>query len=500
MKPVLLVIMDGIGLRDEAKGNAFQLANTPNLDMLMNQYPNSKLIASGEEVGLPMGQIGNSEVGHLNIGSGRIVYQPLQKINKDIEDKSFYQNPNILELMKYVKEKKSRLQVFGLLSDGGVHSHINHLLAILELLKKENIEEVYLHLFTDGRDTLTDSAKEYFDILDNKLKELNIGKIATISGRFYAMDRDNRWDRIEKAYQAIVDGIGEHANSYQEVLENSYRNGITDEFIVPTILDQDGLIKDNDGLLVFNYRPDRLRELFSAMTNPNFDAFVNTKIHNLKLVTMMDVSNEVIYTPAYPHEVLNNTLGDWISLKGLKQLRIAETEKYAHVTYFFDGGVDKEIEGCDRILIPSPKVATYDLIPEMSAVSITDTVLEKIDADQYDLIILNYANGDMVGHTGNLEKAIIAVETVDQEVGRLYQKIKEKNGLLILTADHGNCELMIDENNNIITSHTTSKVPFIICNQNYQLKDGKLADIAPTILKIMGIEIPSDMTGEILIQ
>ena len=500
MKPVLLTIMDGIGLRDEVKGNAYKLANTPNLDKLINMYPNSKLEASGLYVGLPDGQIGNSEVGHLNIGAGRIVYQPLERINKDIKDKAFYQNSEILKLIEHVKTNNSRLQIFGLLSDGGVHSHINHLLAILELLKKENVSNVYLHLFTDGRDTLTDSAKEYFDILNDKIEELNLGKIATISGRFYAMDRDNRWDRIEKAYKAIVDGTGEEANNYQEVLEKNYSNNITDEFIIPTILDKEGCIKDNDGLLVFNYRPDRLRELFSSLTNPSFNSFENTKLNNLKLVTMMDVSNEVIYTPAYDHEVLTNTLGDLISTNNLTQLRIAETEKYAHVTYFFDGGIDKEMPGCNRILIPSPKVTTYDLTPEMSAKEITNTLLEELDKDKYDLIILNYANGDMVGHTGNLEKAIIAVETVDKEIGKLYEKINEKDGIMIITADHGNCELMIDEDDNIITSHTTSKVPFIICNSNYKVKDGKLSDIAPTILKIMNLDIPDDMTGKVLIE
>ena len=500
MKPVLLTIMDGVGLRNQEKGNAFKLANTPNLDYLFKTYPNSKLEASGVDVGLPSGQIGNSEVGHLNIGAGRIVYQPLERINNDIDSGSFYDNKEILDLIDYVRKNNSRLQIFGLLSDGGVHSHINHLLAILELLKKENFTNVYLHLFTDGRDTLTNSAKEYFDILNDKINELGIGKISTISGRFYAMDRDNRWDRIEKAYKAIVDGEGEISDSYQEVIENNYNNGITDEFIVPTILDRDGCIKDNDGLLVFNYRPDRLRELFSALTNPDFNGFDNTKLSNLKLVTMMDVSNEVIYKPAYNHEVLVNTLGDFISSKNLTQLRIAETEKYAHVTYFFDGGVDKEIPLCDRILIPSPKVTTYDLSPEMSAKQITDTVLEELDKDKYDLIILNYANGDMVGHTGDLEKAIVAVETVDQEIGRLYKKIKEKSGMMLITADHGNCELMIDDDDNIVTSHTTSKVPFIVCDNNYSVKDGRLSDISPTILDIMNIDIPSEMTGISLIE
>lgn len=499
MKPILLAIMDGIGLRDEKNGNGFKLANTPNLDKLMTIYPNSKLVASGEEVGLPINQIGNSEVGHLNIGAGRIVYQPLQRINRDISTKIFYNNETILELLEYVKVNNSRLQIFGLLSDGGVHSHINHLLTILEMVKQQEVKEVYLHLFTDGRDTLTNSAKEYFDILDKKMKELNIGKIATISGRFYAMDRDNRWDRIEKAYQAIVDGIGATANSYQEVLDVNYRNQITDEFIIPTVLAKEGCIKDNDGLLVFNFRPDRLRELFKALTNPNFTSFNNTKKAGLKLVTMMEVSDEVISKPAYSLEVLNNTIGDIISQNNLKQLRIAETEKYAHVTYFFDGGVDRQIDGCDRLLIPSPNVTTYDLVPEMSAREITSELLKQIDSNKYDLIILNYANCDMVGHTGNLEKVIMAVETVDQEIGKLYEKLKDKNGLLIITSDHGNCEFMIDNDNNVITSHTTNKVPFIICDNKYQLKDGKLADIAPTILKIMNIDIPKDMTGEILI-
>ncbi len=495
MKPLLLTIMDGVGLSDETKGNAFRLANTPNLDYLMSNYQVSELEASGEEVGLPKGQIGNSEVGHLNIGAGRIVYQPLELINKEIENGDFYHNQKILSVINHVKENQSRLQIFGLLSDGGVHSHIEHLLAILDMCKNENINEVYLHLFTDGRDTLTDSSEKYFNLLQEKINELKLGKIATISGRYYAMDRDNRWERIKHAYEAIVNGSGEYANSYQDVIKSNYSKQITDEFIIPTVLDNEGCIKDGDGLLIFNYRPDRLRELFAAITNDRFECFERVMRKNLKLVTMMGVSSDVIYEQAFQNQTLTNTLGEWLSQNNLNQLRIAETEKYAHVTYFLDGGIDKEIPGCDRILIPSPQVTTYDLTPKMSAEEITNTLLSKLDSDDYDVIILNYANGDMLGHTGKIKAAIQAIETVDYEIGRLYNKIKEKQGLMIVTADHGNCEIMLDKDNNIITSHTTSKVPFIICDKKYSVTNGKLADIAPTILNILKIEVPKEMTG-----
>lgn len=500
MKPMLLCILDGVGMRKEKYGNAFAKAKTPNFDMLWKKYPHSYLQASGLSVGLPKGQMGNSEVGHLNIGAGRVVYQPLQFITEKIKDQTFFENEKLLSVIEHVKKNHSRLQIFGLLSDGGIHSHIDHLMAIIDLCKKEDMKDVYFHIFTDGRDTLTDVALNYIKQLEKKMKETGIGKIASISGRYYAMDRDNRYDRIQKAYEAIVLGKGELFSTPEEAIAHNYEKQITDEFIVPAVLELEGCVKKGDGLLVFNYRPDRLREFFAALTNPKFKGFKRKLVSNLKLVTMMSVSDEVIYEPAFSLEQLDHTLGEYVSEKGLKQLRIAETEKYAHVTYFFDGGDEIELPGCDRILIPSPKVTTYDLSPDMSAKEITDTLLSKLDEDKYDLIILNFANGDMLGHTGNLEATIQGIETVDTCLGKLYQKIEEKNGTLVVTADHGNCEIMLDKQQNKITSHTTSLVPFIINQKDIQLKDGKLADIAPTILSLMGLEIPEEMTGKVLYQ
>lgn len=497
--PILLCILDGVGIREDLHGNAFKQAKTLNFDYLWNRYPHSKLEASGESVGLPLGQMGNSEVGHLNIGAGRIVYQPLQFITEKIKDKTFFENKELLSVINHVKNNNSRLQIFGLLSDGGIHSHINHLMAIIDLCKKENMKDVYFHIFTDGRDTLTNVSMNYLKILEEKIKETGIGKIATISGRYYAMDRDNRYDRIKKAYDAIVNGVGEIYNNYEEVINYNYENDITDEFIVPSIIDSEGCVKENDGLIVFNYRPDRLRELFSALTNPNFKGFDRPFINNLKLVTMMSVSEEVIYKNAFSLVKLDNTFGEYISNLGLSQLRISETEKYAHVTYFFDGGIEKDLKNCERILIPSPKVATYDLAPNMSSKEITETLLNELDKDKYDYIILNFANGDMLGHTGNIEATISSLETMDECLGRLYNKIKEKNGILVVTADHGNCELMLDEKDNKVTSHTTSLVPFIVTKDNIVLKDGKLADIAPTLLDLNNITIPSEMNGKSLI-
>lgn len=499
MKPVLLCILDGVGLNENVKGNAFRQANTPNFDYLWNNYPHSLLKASGIDVGLPNGQMGNSEVGHLNIGAGRIVYQPLQFITEKIKDGSFFENEELLSVIDHAKKNNSRLQIFGLLSDGGIHSHINHLMAIIDLCKKENMSDVYFHIFTDGRDTLTNVALNYLKMLEDKIKETNIGKIATISGRYYAMDRDNRYDRVEKAYNAIVNGVGKEYSSYEELINDNYENGLTDEFIIPSILDKEGMVKENDGLLVFNYRPDRLRELFSALTNKDFNCFERTFINNLKLVTMMSVSDEVVYKNAFELSKLDNTFGEYISSIGLSQLRIAETEKYAHVTYFFDGGVEKDLKNCERILIPSPKVATYDLAPSMSAKEITDALLKELDKDKFDYIILNYANGDMLGHTGNMKATISSLETMDECLGKLYDKIKEKEGILVVTADHGNCEVMLDEFDNVVTSHTTSLVPFIVTKEDIKLNNGKLADIAPTLLSLKNIDIPSEMDGNNLI-
>ena len=498
MKKVILCIMDGIGIRKEDHGNAVRVANTRNLDMLIEKYPRSLLEASGNAVGLPKGQMGNSEVGHTNIGAGRIVYQPLELISNMIKNKKLYDNENINEVINHVKENNSRLHLLGLLSDGGVHSHINHLFGILDMCKEKNIKDIYIHIFTDGRDTLPNSGIDFVKQLQQKLDKLEFGKIASISGRYYAMDRDNNWDRIRKCYDVVVNGLGKTYKDPIEYMKESYDKDITDEFIKPIVIDKKGMIKNNDGLLVFNFRPDRLRELFKVISNKEFKEFPHKTFKNIKLVTMMPVSDEVICKTAYNNQELNNTLGEYLSNKGIKQLRIAETEKYAHVTYFFDGGIEKNLINCERILIPSPKVATYDLKPEMSAYEITDKLFKEID--KYDFIVMNFANGDMVGHTGVFDATVKAVEVVDECVGMIYNKSLEEDFTLVITADHGNSEYMLDENDNIITSHSTSLVPFIITDTNYKLKNGKLADIAPTILDIMGIEIPTEMTGESLIK
>ena len=498
MKPILLCILDGVGIREEEKGNAFKMANKPNFDYLWNNYPHSLLEASGELVGLPEGQMGNSEVGHMNIGAGRIVYQPLQLINEKIKNHEFFENNKFKEIFDHVNENNSNLHLFGLLSDGGIHSHINHLLALIDCALENNVKNIYLHMFLDGRDTLPNSALKYLDILDEKIKNLPNVKLATIAGRFYAMDRDNRWERIKLAYDAIVNGIGALKNNYKEAIEFSYVNNELDEFVKPTIFDKNGIVKENDGLILFNFRPDRGRELFSALTNPKFVGFEREFVNNLKLVTMMPLSNEVISKPAFTNQQLDNTLGEYLANNKLKQLRIAETEKYAHVTYFFDGGIEKELDGCKRELIPSPKVATYDLQPEMSAKEITDKLLKQIE--EYDVVILNFANGDMVGHTGVIDAAIKAGETVDSCLGKIMEKMDEIGGTLIVTADHGNCDWMLDENDNVITSHSTYPVPFIINQKNIELKDGKLADIAPTIIELLDLPKPLEMTGDSLIK
>ena len=498
MKKAILCILDGVGIREKKLGNAFMNTNKKTFDYLWENYPHSLLEASGEYVGLPNKQMGNSEVGHTNIGAGRIVYQSLELINKSIKEKSIFQNKNILEVMNHVKENNSNLHLFGLLSDGGIHSHINHLFAILEMCKQQNIKNVYIHAFLDGRDTLPNIAVKFLDELNEKIKELGIGTLSTISGRYYSMDRDNNWDRIKLSYDAIVYGKGNKNNNYKEAINDYYSKNIYDEFIPPTIIEEK-LIKDNDGLILFNYRPDRARELFTALTNNDFNEFETKKFQNIKLVTMMPVAKEVICKNAFKYEELKNTLGEYISNLGLKQLRIAETEKYAHVTYFFDGGVEKDLKGSNRILIPSPNVKTYDLKPEMSAYLITDKLMEELEKD-YDLVVLNYANGDMVGHTGNYEATKKAVKALDKCLKKLYKKAQEKNYTLLIIADHGNCDYMIDNNNNIVTSHSVSPVPCIVTDKNIKLKNGRLCDVAPTLLNIMGIEIPSEMTGESLIE
>ncbi len=481
MKKVVLAILDGAGLRDEVKYNAFKQAKKPNFDNLWNKYSHSTLDASGIDVGLTKGQMGNSETGHLNIGAGRIVYQPLELINNKINTGIFFENEEFNNLIKYAKDNNKKLHLIGLISDGGIHSHIEHLKALLKLCKDNDISP-YMHLITDGRDTLIDSGYEFV----KEIEDMNIGTISTIIGRYYSMDRDKNFDRTDKGYQLMVNGVGKKFDSIKDAFLYNYENEVYDEFIEPCLISNTGLIEEDDAIIWFNYRPDRAIQIL-------------TKLMDLTkhIVTMMPVSDNISVPHAFEIEELNNTLGEYLSKNNISQLRIAETEKYAHVTYFLDGGKDTIYDKCDRILIPSPKVPTYDLKPEMSAYLITDKLLEVID--KYDVVILNYANCDMVGHTGNMDATIKAVEAVDDNLGRLYKKCIELGYTLFVTADHGNCELMADDNGNIITSHTTNKVPFIVCDDSVKVKDGRLSDIAPTMLKYIGLDVPNDMTGNIII-
>ena len=498
MKKVLLTIIDGFGYREEKKGNAVIAANPENIISLWKEYPHTTLQASGEEVGLPKGQMGNSEVGHLNIGAGRVVDQPLMQINHAIEDGSFFKNEVLLDVINHCKKNKSDLHLFCLLSDGGIHSHINHLFAMLDLCKKEDFSNVYVHAFLDGRDTLPNVALTYLDELDNKLKELGIGKLRDVSGRYYSMDRERMWNLTKEYYDLLVHNKGEKISSYKEYINASYEKGIMDEFIVPARLMDEGNLKENDGMVMVNFRPDRITQLFTAITNKEFKEFERVDFKNTKLVTMMTPEHTVISTPAFPPMHLTNTLGEYAASKGLKVLRIAEASKYPHVTYFFDGGEEKELPNTDKIIVPRKDVATYDLYPKMSAYEVADKLIEVMD--NYDLVILNFANCDMVGHTGKFDKVEEAVRAVDENVKRLYDASLEKGFTLFVTADHGNSEVMVDDKDEIITSHTTSPVPFIITDNNIKnIKSGKLGDIAPTILEYMGLDIPTEMTGNKLI-
>ena len=493
MKKVLLCVLDGVGLSKIKDGNALINANKPNIDYLMKEYPNKGINASGTFVGLPDGQMGNSEVGHLTIGAGRIIYQSLELINRAIKDDSFYSNESFLNAIRHAKENNSKLHIMGLLSDGGVHSHINHIKALLKLCKKEDFSNVYFHIFTDGRDTFKESSISYIDDLNNEINELGIGKICTISGRYYAMDRDKRWDRLKKCYDVIVNNTGNKCDNYKKYITDSYEKGITDEFIEPVIIDESGKVEDNDSIIWANFRPDRAIQILRSLVDPNFDGFDRKIFNNLYLTTMMYVSDDVKSDIAFKKEIIDNTLGIYLSKLGKKQLRIAETEKYAHVTYFFDGGRDLDLNLCDRVLIPSPKVATYDLKPEMSAREITSNLLEKMD-NNYDFIFLNFANGDMVGHTGNYDMTKKAIETIDEMIGKLYKKCVEDEYLFIITADHGNAEEMIDENGNVVTSHTTNLVPFIVTDKNLNIDNvNKLSDIAPFVLNYMNLNLPDEM-------
>ncbi|MCI9087731.1 MAG: 2,3-bisphosphoglycerate-independent phosphoglycerate mutase [Clostridia bacterium] len=506
-KPMMLMILDGFGINDNEKANAVKLANTPNIDKLMKIWPTTEIYTSGLKVGLPDGQMGNSEVGHTNIGAGRIVYQDLTRITKSIEDGDFFSIKEITGAIENCKKNHSKLHIMGLLSDGGVHSHIRHLVALLEVAKRKDFDDVYVHCFLDGRDTPPASGESYISQLEEKMKEKEVGKIASISGRFYAMDRDKRWERVEKAYNALVKGQGEKATSAISAIESSYQQEVFDEFVLPTVIcnsnnDPVATIQDKDSVIFFNYRPDRAREITRSLVDLEFDGFT-TKPLDLYYVCFTQYDETIPNVQiAFKPESLKNTFGEYVSNQGLSQLRIAETEKYAHVTFFFNGGEEKQYPGEDRILVPSPKVQTYDMQPEMSAVEVTDKVVESIESDKYDCIILNYANPDMVGHTGNLEAAIKAIETIDECVERVVSAIEEKNGIILMTADHGNAEQMIDyKTGEPHTAHTTNVVPLVLIGvEGVQLKTGKLADLAPTMLDLMGLQKPEEMAGESIIE
>ena len=496
------------GLNERVEGNAIKQAKTPVMDKLMAEYPYVKGLASGMAVGLPEGQMGNSEVGHLNMGAGRIVYQELTRITKEIQDGDFFKNEALLHAVKNAKENGSALHLFGLLSDGGVHSHITHLFGLLELAKKEGLEKVYVHCFLDGRDTPPQSGKGYVQELTDKLAELGVGKIATVMGRYYAMDRDNRWDRVERAYNAITKGLGVSAESGVAAVQNSYNNGKNDEFVEPAVVMENGkpvaTVQDGDSVIFFNFRPDRAREITRAFCCDDFDGFAREKRIQTTYVCFTDYDETIPNKEVAFHKVaITNTFGEFLAAHGLKQARIAETEKYAHVTFFFNGGVEEPNEGEDRILVKSPKVATYDLKPEMSAPEVCEKLVGAIKSQKYDVIIINFANPDMVGHTGVQKAAIQAIEVVDGCVGKAVDAIKEVNGQLFICADHGNAEQLIDyETGAPFTAHTTNPVPFILVNADpsYTLREGGcLADIAPTLIELMEMEQPKEMTGKSLL-
>ncbi|WP_177505010.1 2,3-bisphosphoglycerate-independent phosphoglycerate mutase [Anaerosinus sp.] len=504
--PVALVILDGWGIgKADDPNNAIAVANTPVMDGLLAKYPNTSLACSGEAVGLPDGQMGNSEVGHLNIGAGRVVYQELTRITKAIREGEFFENPVLLDVIAKAKVAGGALHLMGLLSNGGVHSHNTHLYALLELAKKQGVKDVYVHAFLDGRDVPPSSAVEFIEALEEKIAEIGVGKIATVSGRYYAMDRDKRWDRVEKAYLAIACAEGNKATTAVECVKNSYADDKTDEFVVPTVIGDYTGMNAKDGAIFFNFRPDRARELTHAFTDVEFDGFARQKGYmEIAFATMTQYEKGLNVEIAYNPQTLTNTFGEVLRDNGLKQLRIAETEKYAHVTFFFNGGVEAPLENEQRILVPSPKVATYDLQPEMSAIEVTDKVVAEIEAKNHDVIILNYANGDMVGHTGVIPAAIKAVETVDTCVGRLVDAMLKIGGTVCITADHGNADQMVDPiTGGPFTAHTTNKVPFIVVGKDKigrTVNNGRLADIAPTILDIIGIKVPTEMTGKSLLK
>ncbi|KAA9002376.1 2,3-bisphosphoglycerate-independent phosphoglycerate mutase [Paenibacillus spiritus] len=506
-KPVALIIMDGFGLRGTTEGNAVAQANKPNYDRYLKQYPNTTLTACGEAVGLPEGQMGNSEVGHLNIGAGRIVYQDLTMIDKSIRDGEFFENDTLVAAVRNAKDNGKKLHLFGLLSDGGVHSHINHLFAMLDLAKKEGLSDVYIHAFMDGRDVAPDSGQKYIQALIAKIEEIGVGRIATVSGRYFAMDRDKRWERVEKAYRAIVDGEGLKYTDALSAITASYQNSVYDEFLEPSVItDEAGnptaTVESGDSVVFINFRPDRAIQLSQVFTQPDFAGFDRgAKFpQGLHFVCMTTYSETVVGYVAFPPKNLVNTLGEVLVQQGKKQLRIAETEKYPHVTFFFSGGRDVELPGETRILINSPKVATYDMKPEMSAYEVAAACVAEIEADRQDAIILNFANPDMVGHSGMLEPTIKAVEVTDECVGKVVDAVTAKGGVVIIIADHGNADMVFDEEGRPFTAHTTNPVPFIVTDENVILREhGILADVAPTFLDLMGLPQPAEMTGQSMI-
>ena len=501
-KPLILMILDGFGIAPES-GNAIKAANKPNIDKLFAENPLTQIGASGMDVGLPDGQMGNSEVGHTNIGAGRIVFQELTRITKTINEDKLKDNEAIVSAMDKALENGTALHLMGLLSDGGVHSHNTHLYGILELAKKKGLEKVYIHAFLDGRDVPPSSAADFVQACVDKTEEIGVGKIATVMGRYYAMDRDNRWERVEKAYAAMVYGEGVEAECPVCAVKNSYKEDVTDEFVVPSVVKGGATIQPNDSVIFFNFRPDRAREITRTLVDPDFDGFERRNGFfpvNFVCMTQYDATMPNVDV-AFKPQVLTNTLGEYISDKGMAQLRIAETEKYAHVTFFFNGGVEKQYPGEDRILVKSPAVATYDLQPEMSAYEVTDKLVPAIKSGKYDMIILNFANCDMVGHTGVFEAAVKAVEAVDDCVGRVVDAIREMGGVALITADHGNADKMVDDDGEPFTAHTTNPVPFCVIGYDCELKDGgRLADIAPTMLQILGLPQPEEMDGTSLIK
>lgn len=506
-KVTALIILDGWGLGTDYEGNAIKRAKTPNFDVLMRKYPNTVLSASGYDVGLPKGQMGNSEVGHLNIGAGRIVYQDLTRITKSIEDGEFETNEALLNAILHVKKNNSTLHLIGLLSDGGVHSHNSHLYSLIELAKKNDLNDVEIHCITDGRDVSPTSSPNYIKELKKKINSIGTGHIASIMGRYYAMDRNKQWDRVELAYNTLVNGDGERFSDPLEAVKDSYLSGVTDEFIKPLLVEkEDGTIaaiKDNDAVIFYNFRPDRARQLTRALVDEDFNYFDRKRVHvKFVCMTQYDKTIENVEVAYKPHFV-KNTLGEYLSGLGMKQLRAAETEKYAHVTYFFNGEIEEPFQHEVRKLIPSPDVATYDLKPEMSAYELKDMIIEELEKDMYQVMIINFANPDMVGHTGDIEAAIKAVETVDKCLGEIVNFLIRTDGTALICADHGNCEEMTDPNTHSkLTAHSTNKVPFIVVHNNrkFKLKEGILADIAPTMLDLMGLERPVEMTGQSLIE